>query len=310
MRYPHLAQVVQVGADPDGGLLVLVQSHLSRHSDTIARHPLAVAVGVAVGRLDRLTPVPHHRKVCLLQPVHLGRHVHQVYPGIEPAEQAVRRIQEPERFLVPAHHLIEKRQLPVGLGLAQDRAGAHRHLDSRAQTGFGERVAPRLPVHSADHLVRISLVELGAELVEDAQCRLGVLASLIVPLAGEVYLGVVQQAEALKMDVSDPLGDLEALPEVAVGVVPQLAVGADHAEVMIGDGAAPVISGALESLQRSLVVTRGPGPASPECLRGYRDSVRYAPAARRWLRPAREPDKTSPGQPLSHRSRNRILPAH
>ena len=150
--------------------------------------------------------------------------------------------------------LVQQRQLAVGFGLAQDRPGAHRQLDGRPQARLRQRVPAGLPVDPPDHLVGIGLVELGPELVEYPQRGLGVLPRLVVALASEVHLGVVQQPQPLEMNVPDALGDLEAPAEVAVGVVPQLAVGTHHAQVVVGDGAAPVVAGALERLERALVV--------------------------------------------------------
>ncbi len=49
-----------------------VQPQLPRPPPRRTGHPLAVPEGVAVGGFDRLAPVPNHREVGLLEPVHLG----------------------------------------------------------------------------------------------------------------------------------------------------------------------------------------------------------------------------------------------
>ncbi len=206
MGHAHLAHVVQVGAKSDGRDLTLVAAELLRHRRRIGGHPLAVPEGVAVGRFDRLAPFPHHRHIGVLEPANLGRHVHQVHPRVQPAEEPVRRAQEAERLLVPAHHLVEPGQLARGLRLAQHRPGAHRLVDGGAETRLGQRVAAGLAVDDAEHLVDIGLVDPGVQPVEDGERRLRVAARLLEPLPGDVHLGVIQQAEPLEVDVADAAG--------------------------------------------------------------------------------------------------------
>jgi hypothetical protein len=56
------------------------------------------------------------------------------------------------------------------------------------------------------------------------------------------------------VDIADGFGGLQAPAEVLVGVVPQLAVGAHHAQVVIGYGAAALVPDALEGDERLPVV--------------------------------------------------------
>jgi len=68
----HLAHVVQVGAEPDRGLGALVQTKLLGDGEGEGRDALAVSEGVAVVRLDRLTPLAHHGEVGGLELGHLA----------------------------------------------------------------------------------------------------------------------------------------------------------------------------------------------------------------------------------------------
>ena len=56
------------------------------------------------------------------------------------------------------------------------------------------------------------------------------------------------------MHVADRLGDFAALPEIAVGRGPFAAVGVDHPQVVIGDGTAVLVAGAVVGLERAAVV--------------------------------------------------------
>src|SRR5919107_2254826 len=103
-----------------------------------------------------------------------------------------------------------------------------------------------VPIDHPYDLVGIGLVEPGPELLEDAECSLGVLAGLLVALAGEVNFGVVQQAEALQVHVAGLFGDLQTAAEVPVGVVAELPVGAHHTQVMVAEGAAALALTALD----------------------------------------------------------------
>ena len=73
-------------------------------------------------------------------------------------------------------------------------------------------------------------------------------------LSGKVYLGVVQQAQSLEVHVPDHFGELAALAEVAVRVFPEMPVGTDHAEVVVGNRQPFLVAGALVGLQGTLVV--------------------------------------------------------
>ena len=163
-------------------------------------------------------------------------------------------MQQPEGFLIAPRRLIEQRQLARGFGFAEQRAGADRQLDRRAQPRLGERHAPRFPIHHPDDPVGVGLVAPHPQLVENGERGLRVLPGLLEVLAGEVHLGVVQQAQPLQVDVPDHLGELVALPEVAVRVVPEVPVRADHAEVVVGDRQAFLIPRALIRIERALVV--------------------------------------------------------
>src|SRR5437773_11650995 len=56
----HLSQVVEVGAEPDRRLGMVVPSERLRHAYAATRDPLATAEGVAIARPDRLPPLAHH----------------------------------------------------------------------------------------------------------------------------------------------------------------------------------------------------------------------------------------------------------
>src|SRR6266516_2755274 len=61
VRHAHLSQVVEIRAEPDRRLGVLVHPERLRHGDAATCHALAMAEGVAIARLDRLPPLAHHR---------------------------------------------------------------------------------------------------------------------------------------------------------------------------------------------------------------------------------------------------------
>ena len=48
-RKKVLEQVVKVGADPDRGLIYLVQVQFRRYRQSVRGNPLAVAMGIAIG---------------------------------------------------------------------------------------------------------------------------------------------------------------------------------------------------------------------------------------------------------------------
>ena len=60
---------------------------------------------------------------------------------------------------------------------------------------------------------------------------------------------MIDQTEPLEIGIAQPLGDGTALLEVILGGVEQLAVGADHAEVVIRERAAVLIAGFLAGLE-------------------------------------------------------------
>jgi len=118
--HAHLPHVVQVGAEPDRGLGVLVQTKLLGDGEGKGRDALAVSEGVAVVRLDRLTPLAHHGEVSGLELGHLAVDVDEITAGIEPAEQGVGLVQQPQGVLIAAHRLVEDRELPARRSLVQD----------------------------------------------------------------------------------------------------------------------------------------------------------------------------------------------
>ena len=132
----------------------------------------------------------------------------------------------------------------------------HRQLHRGAESGLGQHVSPGFAVHPADHLVGVGLVQAGTQPIEDRQRGLRIAPGPLVLLAGQVDFGMVQEPEPLEMYVADPLRYLKTLLEVSVGVVPQFTVGADHAQVVEGNGAAPLVAAALERGQGALVVTQ------------------------------------------------------
>ena len=115
-----------------------------------------------------------------------------------------------------------------------------------------------LPIDHAEHLVGVGLVQARAQLVEDPERRLGVGPGFVVALPGDVHFGVIEEAEAGEVNVADGRGQIEAALKVAVGVLPQRAVGAHHPQVVVGDCPALLIAGSLERLERAAVVAQRP----------------------------------------------------
>ncbi len=254
VRHAHLPQVVEVGTEADRRLAGLVEPEDPRHGHRVLRHALAMAEGVAVRGLDRLPPLEHHREVGGFQLGHLAADVHEVYTRVEPAEQTVGGVQQRERFLVPPHRLIQQRQLARRLRFVQHGAGAHRQLDRRAETRFGERGAPRLAVHHAEDAVGLGLVAAGVELVENGEGSLGVAPGVLVAPPHDVHLGVIHQALPLQVRVARPLGDLVALLEVALGSLVLPEVGVRDPQVGIRDRATVLVIRGPVRLEGTLVV--------------------------------------------------------
>jgi hypothetical protein len=86
------------------------------------------------------------------------------------------------------------------------------------------------------------------ELVEDAHGQLGVAPGGGVLAARQEDLGAVDERDPAQVHVADRLGHAQELPVVRVGRVPELAVGADHPEVVVGERAAALVAGRLERL--------------------------------------------------------------
>src|SRR5204863_9008660 len=117
--------------------------------------------------------------------------------------------------------------------------------------------AAGLAVDHPDDAVGVGLGAARAQLVEQPQRALGVLARVLEALPRHVDFGLVRQADALEPGVARALGDRQRLAIVAVGGVVLLAVGAHHAEVVIGDGAAVLVAGATIGRERALVALEG-----------------------------------------------------
>ena len=237
----HLSQVVEVGAEPDRRLGMFVHSERPRHGYAATCDALAMAEGVAIARLDRLPPLAHHRQVGGLELSHLTGDVDQVDARLEPPEEAVRRVQKGERILIAAHRLVEEGEFARRLGLVQPRTCAPRHLYCRPEPRFGERGAARLAVHHSEDAIGLGLVAQRVELIEDGERGFRLALRVCVALPQDVHVGVVDQAQALQVDVPCPLGDLVALPEIALRFIQLLEVRAHHAEVVIGDRAAVLV---------------------------------------------------------------------
>ncbi len=67
LRHPDLPDVVQVGAEPDGGHLRRLEAERHGHARRVPRDPLAVPEGVAVGGFDGETDAAHHRQEPLVE---------------------------------------------------------------------------------------------------------------------------------------------------------------------------------------------------------------------------------------------------
>ncbi len=127
----HFSQVVEVGAEPERRLGVLVHPEGPGHGHAVSRHALAVAEGVGVGRLDGLAPLAHDREVGGFELGHFAIDMDQLAARVEPPEQAMRGVEKSQRLLVPPHGLVEQGQLARRLRLVQYRARTHRQLDRR-----------------------------------------------------------------------------------------------------------------------------------------------------------------------------------
>ena len=155
VRDAHLADVMEVGADPHRRLGVLVHAEELRHGDSAPRHTLTVPESVGVVRLDRVTPLADHRQVRGLELGHLAVDVDQLGACVEPFEQRVGVVEERQRVLITAHRLVQDGQLAACGRLVQYRAGVHRELDRRAQPRLGQSRPAGLPIHHADDAIRL-----------------------------------------------------------------------------------------------------------------------------------------------------------
>ena len=249
MGYAHLAHVVQVGAQQDSGLRLVVEPEQTRHGNGILRDPLAMAERVRVGGFDRPAPLPDHRQVRAFELRHLPAHVDQVDAGIQAAEHSVRGVEQAQRVLVALRHLKQHCQLTGGFGFVQHRPRAGRQRHCRAEPRLGERGAAHLSIHHAQHAIRFGLRAACSQLIVQGERRLGVLARVLEPLARHVHFGVMDETEALQMQVTGALGDHATLPEVAVRLVELLAVGTDHAQVVVGNSAPMLVTGTAERFE-------------------------------------------------------------
>ena len=60
---------------------------------------------------------------------------------------------------------------------------------------------------------------------------------------------MVQETQTLEVHIADPFGQGPALLVIALGVSPLFTIRADHSEIVIGDGAALVVTHGLKSLE-------------------------------------------------------------
>jgi hypothetical protein len=84
------------------------------------------------------------------------------------------------------------------------------------------------------------------------------------------------------MHVADLFCYFEAAAEIKVSVIPELSVSADHAEVMVGDGAPAAVVNALESQKRLLVMRQRLG----QCSLNVGDDTQVLFSAAAELRPS------------------------
>ena len=181
----------------------------------------------------------------------------EIDPGVEPAEQAVRTVEEGKRFLIAPHALVQQRELAGGLRLAQHGPSGRREIHGRAEPRFGERGPAGLAIHGADHPIGVRLGAPGAEPVEQRQGRFRILSRILEALARHVHLGTVHQTQALQVRVAGALGQHAALPKVGVGRREHAAVHAQHAEIMVRDGAPVLVAAVAVRRERSLVARDG-----------------------------------------------------
>ena len=109
--------------------------------------------------------------------------------------------------------MIQQGELVGRLRLTQHGAGAHRQLDRRVETRFGERQAAGLAIHHADHPVRVGLGTAGAHLVEQLERFLRALARILEPLVCRVHFGVIHEAKGREVAIAAALGDGAAFPK-------------------------------------------------------------------------------------------------
>ena len=118
-------------------------------------------------------------------------------------------------------------------------------------------MATGVAVYHADHTVGVGLGAAGAELIEQRERELGLLACILEALAPHVHLTVVHQAEGVQVHVAHSLGEGPTLLEVAVRGVEPSAVGAHHAQIVVGDGAAVLIAAVAVRCERALIAGQG-----------------------------------------------------
>ena len=255
--HPHIAHVVQVGPDPYGHQVALVEAQDACHAGGEGSHPFGTPVGVAVGRLNRLTPAPDHLQERPLDLGLLPRDVDPINPSGQPAEQPVCRIQLFEGFQAPPQVLIQEGQLAFCLRLLERVLPVGRELDGEAQVSFGQGRRAGLSIDHAQEAIDSGLPGAVSDSIEHAERRVGTLPGVLVVLAGDEHFRLIQQAEGLEVDVSELLGDGAAPPVITIRVVPLFSIGAHHPHVMIRPGAPVVVPRRKKSLDRSLAVLGG-----------------------------------------------------
>jgi hypothetical protein len=177
--------------------------------------------------------------------------------GVQSGEELVRGVQQRQRLQISILPLAQHRHLAGRLRLAQRRSGAPRQVERGLQPRLGEHRPTSFAIDDTQHPIRVRLVELGLEPIEQGQRRFGVGLRIVVQAAGQMDLGVIEEAFALQVQVFDLLGERVALAEVLVGGIPQLPVGVHHSDIVVRARATVRIRGGFVSLQRALIVGQG-----------------------------------------------------